>query len=108
MGEDQNYQDFRTHLAAVCDRVGLKPAERQVMLGALWARIVVTTGLFLPSPGRQRAARRLVDRRFLTAGELLQPAGWMPVKLTEDNIAALNTALAAASEPSAFAAARSL
>jgi hypothetical protein len=72
--------------------------ERQVIEGAIRAHGLVENHHFLPSPGRQKAARNLVERGFLTdvtseAGIYSFGANWIVVKIDKDQVDRANAAL---------------
>jgi hypothetical protein len=77
-------------------KIGLKPRECYVLQYAVKARSLVSNGHYLCSQGQNRAAERLIARKFLTrvAGVQFFPPqpGWLVVKITPRNLAALRAA----------------
>jgi hypothetical protein len=74
--------------------------ELQVLSGAIQAVGLVGNGHFLPSPGRMRAARKLIERGFLTdvtdaAGLVPNFGDWLVVKITREQYDRAQAALAA-------------
>ena len=77
-------------------KLGLKPHEMQVLRNAAWARTQTPNGHFLVSPGGVKAARRMIDRGFLTdvtserKGDVtFGDQDWLVVKLTDHNFEAM-------------------
>ena len=85
-------------------KIGLKPREMQTLRPARWALDMVPNGHYLTSPGQKRAAERLIERGFLTKapGQFTPPRpDWLVVKLTKENMVALETAARADAASSA-------
>lgn len=78
--------------------LGLTAYEWSVLSDCINAYCHVENGHFLPAFGKFAAARRLVDKGFLTLVDQLQPGGWPVVKMTDKNIAFYNSQLAKAKE----------
>lgn len=78
----------------------LAAREWEVLQSARHAWSLVSNGNFLPSPSRQKAARDLVEKGYLTKSEN-QPRpgnGWLIVVLTKANVRRYNAALKKARE----------
>lgn len=84
--------------------LGLKPAEWKAIRDCMWARTQVSNGHYLPAFGRMKAHGRMVERGFMT--EVFEPdkgmwppaPDWRVFKITDENIAAYNSALAKAQD----------
>lgn len=72
----------------------LKPREVQVINWAIWARSVTPNGHYLCSPGQVRAARRMIERGYLSKARRTGDVNfgnpdWLVVVLTKRNAANL-------------------
>lgn len=70
----------------------LKPREAQVIRAAVHAWSLVENGNYLCATSEEMAAERLIERGYLTKVTRLQPAGFLVVVLTPENVAALRAA----------------
>lgn len=73
--------------------LGLKVSEYRLILDCTNAYQHASNGHFLPAPRWWKAARRLVDKGYLTLADQLQPGNWPVVKITNENIARYNADL---------------
>ena len=76
------------------DAAGLNKMDSSVIRWALWARTMVPNGHFLTTERQQKAAARMVERGFISDTGL-RLFGYMIIKITPENHAALSEAVIA-------------